>query len=87
MSDPTHAAGPPPEVFQRLEAYLEGQGMIPPDSYADWTISNAGGGSWVLTPPGMSGVLFAITPETIRPIQPARESIPEALREVGIDAR
>jgi hypothetical protein len=83
-TDPTAAGGPPPEVYERLEAFLEGQGMIPPGSYDNWAIGDAGGGSWVLTPPGTAGVLFAITPDTIRPIFPARENIQEALAELGL---
>jgi len=84
MTDPTADAGPPPEVLERLRAFLEEQGMIPPDSYDDWAVGDAGGGSWVLTPPGMSGVIFAVTPDLIRPIFPARENIQTALAELGL---
>ncbi|HEY8544992.1 MAG TPA: hypothetical protein VIL36_08085 [Acidimicrobiales bacterium] len=91
MTDPTDPTdrsdapgGPPPEVVERLEAFLEEQGMLRPESYEGWAISDAGGGSWVMTPPGMSGVLFAITPDVIRPILPARENVQQALAELGI---
>jgi hypothetical protein len=92
MTDPTAddrtdrpgAAAPPPEVQARLGAWLEEQGMLPPDDYSGWAVSDAGQGSWVLTPPGMAGVIFAVTLTTIRAIQPAFESVPDALRELGI---
>jgi hypothetical protein len=81
-------AGPttlPVEVHERLAAWLVDAGLIPPRDYVGWDIADAGDGRWVLTPPGYSGVIFAVTPEVIRPIRPAFESVPQALAELGIN--
>jgi hypothetical protein len=80
--DPT---SPPRQVLDRLAAWLRKRGMIPPDDFTDWAVVDAGEGRWVLTPPGLAGVILVVTPSTIRAIRPAVESVPDALRELGIN--
>jgi hypothetical protein len=80
----TADAQAPAEVRERLTAWLVANDLIPPADYGGWDMADAGGGSWVLTPPGLGGVLFAVTPTTIRAIHPAQESVADALAELGL---
>lgn len=84
--DPDPAEGPdggvPAGVAGRLRAFLVEQGMTSPGSFADWATSPIGGDWWLLTPPGSGDVLFAVTPDAVRPILPARESIEAALADL-----
>jgi hypothetical protein len=75
---------PPRHVLDRLAAWLRKQDVIPPDDLTGWTVVDAGGDRWVLTPPGFAGVILVVTPSTVRAIRPAVESVPDALRELGI---
>jgi hypothetical protein len=75
---------PPPDVRDRLAAWLREMDLIPPEDFTGWTVADAGEDRWVLTPPGMAGVILVVTPSTIRAIRPAFESVPDALRELGI---
>lgn len=77
-------AEPSDDVADQLAGWIEGQGMIRPADLQNWEWADAGDGRWVVTPPGTGGVIFVVTPTTIRAIQPAYESVPEALRELGI---
>jgi hypothetical protein len=75
---------PPRHVLDRLAAWLRKQDMIPPGDLTDWTVVDAGEDRWVLTPPGLAGVILVVTPSTIGFIRPAFESVPDALRKLGI---
>jgi hypothetical protein len=79
--DPPEPSG---DVADQLADWIEGQGMTRPADLQDWNWADAGDGRWVVTPPGTGGVIFVVTPTAIRAIQPAYESVPEALRELGI---
>jgi hypothetical protein len=81
--DPTTVA-PPDEIRHRLAAWLEAEGLIPPEDFDGWDVADAGEGRWVLIPPGFSGMILVVTPDTVRAIRPAVESVPEALAELGI---
>jgi hypothetical protein len=77
-------ASPPRHVRDRLDAWLRQQDMIPPEDFTGWAVVDAGEDRWVLTPPGFAGVILVVTPHTVRAIRPAVESVPDALRELGL---
>jgi len=79
-------AGPPASVTDRLATWIEEQGMLRPDDLLLWDWSDAGGAAWIVVPPSGMDVLFVVTPDAIRAIQPALESVPDALRELGLQA-
>lgn len=81
--DPTPVV-PPDDVHRRLSAWLEEQDLFPPEDYEGWAVVDAGEGRWVLTPPGWSGLILVVLPDRIRAIRPAYESVPDAMRELGI---
>jgi hypothetical protein len=76
---------PPPDVEARLAAWLREGDMWPPEDFVGWSIVDSGEGRWLLTPPELAGVILAITPDTIRAINPAHESVPDSLRELGFE--
>jgi hypothetical protein len=75
---------PPAEVVDRLADWLEEQGMLRPDNLPEWSWSDADGAAWVVLPPAGMDVLFVVTPTAIRAIQPALESVDDALRDLGL---
>ena len=85
-AEPARRAEPTAEVMDRLASWLEEQGMLRPDDLQTWDWSDADGAAWIVMPPSGMDAFIVVTPDTIRAVQPAFESVPDVLRELGLHA-
>lgn len=74
----------PPDVVDRVVAWSGAQGLPVPDDLDRWQWSDVGGGFWVIVPSPPDDLVLVVTPDVIRPIRPATESVADALAELGL---